>query len=157
MIILGLEYPVLTMIACIAFITIILSSLFLFLHISIYLNRTPVLEGSAVVIEKSNYTKILVTIKHLRGDPLDLKFIDILTDVGIERIYFPWSITNSSINLISVETIGIIDNHIVLPGSTSRIAINLPGSYFASKEEYGLIIVFDKSMLTLILNATHAK
>lgn len=157
MIALGLEYPLLTIITSIAFIIIVLSSLFLYLHIAEYSNRSPVLESSVTFREENNTVRILIIVKHMRGEPVELRFIDIVTDVEVLRIYFPWLDKNNSTDLITVETIGFMDNYSILPGSTSRLIISLPKEYLADKKECGIIVVFDKSILTLIMNINSVK
>ncbi|MEM3913160.1 MAG: hypothetical protein QXT75_04590 [Desulfurococcaceae archaeon] len=153
----GLEYPLLTIIVSIAFIIIVLSSLFLYLHIVEYSDRSPILDSSATFKEEGDAVRILIIIKHMRGEPVELKFIDIVTDVGTLRIYFPWLDKNYSTDLITVEAIGFMDNYSILPGSTSRLVISLPKKYFEGRKECGIVIVFDKSIITLVIDINSVK
>jgi hypothetical protein len=145
----GVEYAVLAIMTSIALIIIITSSLFLYLHMISESSKIPVLEGSVATRKHNETLKLILTIRHLRGESLELKQIDITTDQGIMRLVPPFFELNNS---IEVKTLGLLNNKIILPGSTSRVTIIMPRSYFSTGKEYGILIVLDKYTLILTLS-----
>jgi hypothetical protein len=145
----GVEYAVLAIMTSIALIIIVTSSLFLYLHMISESSKIPVLEGSVVTREYNESLELILTMRHLRGESSELKQIDITTDQGMVQLVPPFLELNNS---IKVKTLGLLNNKIILPGSTSRVIVIMPRSYFSTGKEYGILIVLDKYTLTLTLS-----
>jgi hypothetical protein len=112
-------------------------------------SKIPVLEGSVVTREYNESLELILTMRHLRGESSELKQIDITTDQGMVQLVPPFLELNNS---IKVKTLGLLNNKIILPGSTSRVIVIMPRSYFSTGKEYGILIVLDKYTLTLTLS-----
>jgi hypothetical protein len=141
----AIEYPVLAILASIFFMTIVFSSLYLYLYIVSEVNRIPVVSGYAQLEDiVGDGWRINITIRHERGEIVNLKRIQLVTESGVITIEsFPYSSNN-----ITVKLIGFRDTTL-MPGSVGLIVIELLQNYFEYNKTYSGLIVFDKGTLVV--------
>jgi hypothetical protein len=141
----AIEYPVLAILASIFFMTIVFSSLYLYLYIVSEVNRIPVVSGYAQLEDiVGDGWRINITIRHERGEIVNLKRIQLVTESGVITIEsFPYSSNNITVKLIGFRYTTL------MPGSVGLIVIQLSQNYFEYNKTYSGLIVFDKGTLVV--------
>lgn len=139
----GIEYMVLAATSSIIFTLMVFSFLTLYLYIVDQTSRIPNISIDLDVRKEDFNALITVIVRHKGGEEITLKYSTITTDKGIIEISFEDKPNN--MGNTSVEIIGFKDNKTMLPGSTARINFKIASDYFGKKEEYIIVIVFDKT------------
>jgi len=139
----ALEYPVLAILASILFVTIVFSSLYLYLYVVSEINRLPVVGGYAQVEITSDMYRVNITVRHERGEVVSLEKLVLVTEKGTITIE---DFTSSS--EVEVELRGFRDTTL-LPGSVGLIVVKLPLDYLALNKTYSGLLVFDKGTLVV--------
>jgi len=131
----ALEYPVLAIIASILFISIVFSSLYLYLYIVSEVNRIPVVSGYATVgLSNSNWV-INITVRLERGEPVEFQKAMLTTEEGAKEV-------------TEAKLYGFRDR-VLLPGGVGLIRIELQGSELTYNKTYSGLVVFDKGTLVI--------
>lgn len=143
MILLGVEYPVLAILASMVFSIVVFSLLFLHLHVVEEINEVPIISGTAQAhYVNSTTVRLIVTIRNERSKPVDLLHITIYTN---REVVNPIQDPN-----VVVEIIGLYDNKTLLPGSTIYVLVDLPIVYLdESSKQYSVLVVFDSETLVI--------
>lgn len=151
----GLEYPVLAIMASVAFLVVILSSLFLYLYVISELREVPVLSGSvevySIVCNSTRCTRLILTVSNERGSPAELVQIRVYADNGALTINFSATVVVSD-NGNAVQNVvvhGLVDGKILLPGAAAHIVIDVSRACFTAGKTYQAIVFFDKGSLIL--------
>jgi hypothetical protein len=131
----ALEYPILAILASILFVTVVFSSLYLYLYVVSEVSRIPVVGGFAEVGLADSTWEISVTVRHERGEPVSLQRVVLVTEGGtVER-----SPTEVELRGFSGTTL--------LPGSVGVVRISLPYTELVHGKMYSGILIFDKGTL----------
>lgn len=148
----GLEYPVIAIMTSVAFLVVILSSLFLYLHVTNELEKVPVLNGDVEVYSVAcNFTRcvrLILAVSNERGDPVELVQIRVYADKGTLTIDFPSTVSNNEAAQ-SVTVYGLVNGKVLPRGATAYIVIDVPQTYFTTGKTYQVMILFDKCPLIL--------
>lgn len=149
----AIEYPLISFIASLMFITIVLNALFVYISFLNEINRQPVLSGCVEAFTISNNTIVKVKIIHERGELVKLNKITLYTDLGIidcETISRNCTTTIVGVDL-SMNFINIDNDGLLYTGSIGFVFLNITNLYemnlFSQNKEYSLVLHFDKGVM----------
>lgn len=131
-----MEYPVLAILASILFVSVVFSSLYLYLYVVSEVSRIPVVSGFAEVELVDGTWRISVAVRHERGEPVSLQKVVLVTEGGTTTIEDP----------TGVELRGFRGTTL-LPGSVGVVGVSLPYDELACGKTYSGMLVFDKGTL----------
>lgn len=131
----------------ILFFIIAISSLFNSLRSLREMAEVPIVSGSAEAYILDNDTaRLVITLRHERGEPLELIRAEIITNNGKRELNFTeWAYEIAQNTCL----IGFKDNKTLLPGSTARIITLVPREELTMGEQYSALVLFDKGIVFL--------
>lgn len=141
----GLEYSVLVGGFVITFSLLVFSSLSLYLMVVSEISKVPIIEvyAEASVDRAINVSRIMIVIYHSRGDPTEVKTLVLETDHGYLTVAFP----PPGGDTLEIITLGLKDNKVILPGSTSYLFAQIIGVPFTEGTQYKGLIFHSKGII----------
>lgn len=153
----GVEYPFLAVVASIALFAVVFSTLFLYLHVVAELSRVPVVSGVVNAYTESGYVKVVLVIRHERGEVVELVRVSMYINGEVLVFEPPEFGVKSGAGLalgdVRAESYGLENRKTLLPGSTAYLVVSIPIDYFQSQVGeggmYHVVLLFDKGTLVL--------
>lgn len=151
----GVEYPFLAVVASIALFAVVFSTLFLYLHVVAELSKIPVVSGVANAYMEAGYVKLVLIIRHERGEAVELIRVNIYVGGEVLVVEPPEFSVKSSTGLAlrdaRAEPYGLENRKTLLPGSTAYLVVSIPADYFQPRVDgvYHVVLLFDKGTLVL--------
>jgi len=116
----GVEHPYLAILATIAFMGVVISSIFLYVYVVDQVNKSPVLGVYAeAYTANDSVAEVLIKIRHERGNPVEIQQIIVYAGKN--------TITISGSEIGSNPSIGVegCNGNVVIPGSICVIKFNV--------------------------------
>uniref|UniRef100_A0A7C2ZN60 Uncharacterized protein n=1 Tax=Ignisphaera aggregans TaxID=334771 RepID=A0A7C2ZN60_9CREN len=136
----GIEHPYLAVLATIMFAVAFASTTYFYINMYTESFKIPVVSAYSVACYVGNTTYLAITLKHERGEALELQEIKITTDSGLLSLY-PLQDSN-----ITVDMVGF--NGVLRAGQLGRVVATTQQRLFSVNRSYTALLIFDKTTTT---------